>query len=73
MADETLVDLSIQRQRRQPSRIVLEFEATDDRLHGNQPGRFFHGDYGGYCYLPLYIFIGEHLVCVPTRASAARN
>ncbi len=67
--DDTLVNLYIQRQRRQPRQIVLDLDATDDRLHGHQEGRFFHGYYGHYCYLPLYIFIGEHLVCARLRES----
>jgi hypothetical protein len=64
-----LVDLYIQAQPRQPQRIVLDLDATDDPVHGQQEGRFFHGYYGGYCYLPLYIFIGEHLVCARLRPS----
>jgi hypothetical protein len=67
--DDLLVDLYIQRQARQPRRIVLDLDATDDRLHGHQEGRFYHGYYGDYCYLPLYIFIGEHLVCARLRES----
>jgi hypothetical protein len=45
-----------------PERVVLDLDATDDPLHGHQEGRFFHGYYGGYCYLPLYIFCGEWLL-----------
>ncbi len=67
--DRTLVDLYVQRQPRPPKRIVLDLDATDDRLHGQQEGRFFHGYYGNYCYLPLYIFIGEMLVCSRLRES----
>ena len=67
--DETLVNLYIQRQPQQPQQIVVDLDATDDRLHGHQQGRFFHGYYGDYCYLPLYIFIGEHLVCARLRES----
>jgi len=67
--DELLVDLYIQRQPRQPERIVVDLDATDDRLHGNQEGRFYHGYYHEYCYLQLYIFIGEHLVCARLRES----
>jgi hypothetical protein len=67
--DRLLVDLYIQSQPRQPRRIVLDLDATDDPLHGEQEGRFFHGYYGGYCYLPLYIFLGEHLVCARLRPS----
>jgi hypothetical protein len=47
--------------------IVLDLDATDDPLHGEQEGRFFHGYYGGYCYLPLYIFCGSHLLCARLR------
>jgi hypothetical protein len=46
----------IRRQRDVPKRLVLDLDATDDPLHGNPEGRFFHGYYDGYCYLPLYIF-----------------
>ena len=46
----------------QPERIVLDFDTTDDPLHGHQEGRFFHGYYGGYCYLPLYVFWGDLLL-----------
>lgn len=67
--DELLVDLYIQRQRRQPKRIVLDLDATDDPLHGHQEGRFFHGYYDEYCYLPLYIFVEEQLLCVRLRRS----
>lgn len=67
--DDTLVDLYIQRQPRQPQQIVVDLDATDDRLHGQQEGRFFHGYYGAYCYLPLYLFIGEQLVCARLRES----
>jgi hypothetical protein len=67
--DHLLVDLYIQAQARQPQRIVLDLDATDDPIHGEQEGRFFHGYYGGYCYLPLYIFIEEHLVCARLRPS----
>jgi len=67
--DDALVQLYIQAQERQPERIVLDLDATDDPLHGNQEGRFFHGYYGHYCYLPLYIFAGEHLLCARLRPS----
>lgn len=52
-----------------PERIVLDLDATDDPLHGNQLGRFFHGYYKCYCYLPLYIFCGSHLLCAKLRPS----
>src|SRR5512140_1438826 len=67
--DALLVDLYIQAQPGQPQRIVLDLDATDDPVHGEQEGRFFHGYYGGYCYLPLYIFTGEHLMCARLRPS----
>jgi len=67
--DSLLVDLYIQAQPRCPQRIVLDLDATDDPVHGEQEGRFFHGYYGGYCYLPLYIFSGEHLLCARLRPS----
>ncbi len=54
---------------RAPSEIILDLDATDDPLHGNQAGRFFHGYYKNYCYLPLYIFCGEHLLCARLRPS----
>lgn len=52
-----------------PARIILDFDATDDPLHGSQEGRFFHGYYGHYCYLPLYVFCGKHLLCARLRRS----
>jgi hypothetical protein len=50
-----------------PQEIVLDLDATDDPIHGHQLGRFFHGYYDSYCYLPLYIFCGEHLLCAKLR------
>jgi hypothetical protein len=52
-----------------PGQIVLDLDATDDPLHGHQEWRFFHGYYDGYCYLPLYIFCGEHLLVAKLRRS----
>lgn len=52
-----------------PKRIVLDLDATDDPLHGDQLGKFFHGYYKCYCYLPLYIFCGDHLLCAKLRPS----
>jgi len=52
-----------------PERIVLDLDATDDPLHGSQEGRFFHGYYRSYCYLPLYIFCGEFLLCARLRTA----
>ena len=52
-----------------PQRLVLDLDATDDPLHGRQEGRFFHGYYDCYCYLPLYIFCGDHLLAAKLRRS----
>ena len=65
--DRLFVDLFLQAHERPPQRIVLDLDATDDPLHGKQEGRFFHGFYGRYCYLPLYIFCGEFLLCARLR------
>ena len=54
---------------KEPQRIVLDLDATDDPLHGKQEGRFFHGYYDCYCYLPLYVFCNEHLLCAKLRPS----
>ncbi|MET4323142.1 hypothetical protein ABIB90_008223 [Bradyrhizobium sp. JR4.1] len=51
------VDLFLEAHRTAPRQITLELDATDDPLHGEQEGRFFHGYYKSYCYLPLYIFL----------------
>jgi hypothetical protein len=63
------VDLFLEAHRRPPSQIVLDLDATDDPLHGNQEGRFFHGHYDCHCYLPLYIFCGRHLLAARLRRS----
>jgi hypothetical protein len=68
--DDLLVDLFLQAHRNKPPEpIVLDLDATDDPVHGNQEGRFFHGYFGNYCYLPLYIFAGEFLLCARLRPS----
>jgi hypothetical protein len=67
-AIETLfVDFFLEAHERAPEEIVLDLDATDDPIHGEQEGRFFHGYYGGYCYLPLYIFCGRHLLVAKLR------
>ncbi len=66
-ADRMLVNLFLQGHQEAPAEIVLDLDATDDPLHGKQEGRFFHGYYGHYCYLPLYIFCGEFLLCARLR------
>ncbi len=64
-----LVDLFLDAHERAPKRLTLDLDATDDPLHGAQEGRFFHGYYGHYCYLPLYIFCGRHLLASKLRPS----
>jgi hypothetical protein len=64
---EFFVNAFLQVHSRAPQRIVLDLDATDDPLHGHQLGRFFHGYYKCYCYLPLYIFSGSHLLCAKLR------
>ena len=61
------VDLFLDAHERAPERLVLDLDATDDPLHGRQEGRFFHGYYDCYCYLPLYIFCGDHLLAAKLR------
>ena len=67
-AIETLfVELFLGAHATAPEEIVLDLDATDDPVHGSQEGRFFHGYYGNYCYLPLYVFCGDHLLCAKLR------
>ena len=63
------VELFLEAHKQPPERIVLDLDATDDPLHGHQEGRFFHGYYDGYCYLPLYVFCGRHLLAAKLRRS----
>ena len=63
------VDLFLDAHKKAPAQITLDLDATDDPLHGHQEGRFFHGYYDGYCYLPLYIFCGRHLLAAKLRRS----
>lgn len=67
--DELLVDVFLEVHATPPEEIILDVDATDDPLHGHQEGRFFHGYYRHYCYLPLYIFCGEQLLCARLRRS----
>src|SRR5213080_3106163 len=67
--DRLLVEVFLQAHQEAPKEIILDLDATDDPLHGEQEGRFFHGYYGHYCYLPLYIFCGEFLLCARLRPS----
>lgn len=68
-ADQLLVQLFLEAHATPPEDIVLDLDATDDPLHGSQEGRFFHGYYGHYCYLPLYVFCGDHLLCCRLRTA----
>jgi hypothetical protein len=65
--DALLVELFLEAQQRAPREIVLDLDNTDIPLHGGQEGRFFHGHYDEYCYLPLYIFCGRHLLLARQR------
>jgi len=65
--DHLLVEVFLQAHPTPPAEIILDLDATDDPVHGAQEGRFFHGFYGHYCYLPLYIFAGAHLLCARLR------
>lgn len=65
--DGLLVDLYIESHSTPPEQIVLDLDATDIPLYGHQPERFFHGYYDSYCYLPLYIFAGDQLLCARLR------
>jgi Transposase DDE domain group 1 len=67
--ERLLVDLFLDAHRMPPKRMVLDLDATDHPLHGHQEGRFFHGYYGCYCYLPLYVFCGRHLLAAKLRRS----
>jgi len=67
--ENLLVDLFVEAHRQAPRQIVLDLDATDDPLHGQQEGRFFHGYYDGYCYLPLYVTCGRHLLAAKLRGS----
>ena len=67
MIDALLVDVLLESFDETPPEIVLDLDTTDLELHGGQEGRFFHGYYDEYCYLPLYIFCGEHALCVRLR------
>jgi len=67
--DRLFVDVFLAAHPQAPQQIILDLDATDDPLHGNQEGGFFHGYYGHYCYLPLYIFCGEFLLGARLRPS----
>jgi hypothetical protein len=65
--DRLLTDLFIESHTTAPVEIVLDLDATDIPVYGHQPERFFHGYYNSYCYLPLYIFCGDQLLCARLR------
>ena len=65
--ERLLVEFFLDAHAAAPAEIVLDFDATDDPLHGHQEGRFFHGYYDAYCYLPLYVFCGRHLLAAKLR------
>jgi hypothetical protein len=67
--DSLMIDTFVKVHTRPPKQIILDLDVTDDLIHGNQEGRFFHGYYGNYCYLPLYIFCGEFLLCARLRSA----
>ena len=67
--DRLLVEIFLEAQAKTPQQIVLDLDVTDTPLYGQQEHRFFHGYYNEYCYLPLYIFCGDHLLCARQRAS----
>ena len=67
--DRLLIDVFLEAHPVAPAQIVLDLDSTDLPLHGHQEQRFFHGYYDEYCYLPLYIFAGEHLLCARLRPS----
>jgi hypothetical protein len=73
---KVLLDQFIASHKSPPKELILDFDATDDRVHGNQAGRHFHGYYGDWCFLPLYVFCGEQLLCAylrPSNIDAARH
>lgn len=67
--NKLLVELFIESHKSAPKEVILDFDATDDPIHGKQEGRFFHGYYDQYCFLPLYVFAGEQLLCAYLRPS----
>jgi len=67
--DQLLTELYIESHTTAPKQVVLDLDATDIPLYGHQPERFFHGYYDSYCYLPLYIFAGDQLLCARLRAA----
>jgi hypothetical protein len=69
LMDELMVQVFVESYEAAPKAITLDVDATDFPLHGKQEGRFFHGYYDSYCYLPLYIFCGDQILCARLRQS----
>jgi hypothetical protein len=69
LIERLFVDLFLDAHGKPPKEVVLDLDATDDPLHGQQEGRFFHGYYDCHCYLPLYVFCGRHLLAAKLRRS----
>jgi len=67
--DQLLIDLFLEAHESAPEEMILDLDATDSKIHGKQEGRFFHGYYDEYCYLPLYIFAGDHVLSSRLRRS----
>src|SRR5437763_4498899 len=67
--DDLLVDVFLEAHTAGPEQIVLDIDTTDFAIHGEQEGRLYHGYYDHYCYLPLYVFAGEHVLCARLRTS----
>lgn len=67
--ESLFVDFFLEAFSEEPEEIILDFDATDSLIHGEQEGRFFHGYYGNYCYLPLYVFCGQHLLVAKLRTA----
>jgi hypothetical protein len=67
---QVIVDRFIASFAQPPTELILDFDATDDRVHGQQQGRFFHGDYGDYCFVPLYVFCGNIPLWAQLRTAA---
>src|SRR5690606_16363394 len=71
--ERLFVDLFLEAHPRPPSQIILELDATDVPLHGDQEGRFFHGYHDCHCYLPLYLYCGRHLLAAPRDPTRPRR
>jgi hypothetical protein len=69
LTHQVMVETFLDSFRQAPKELILDFDATDDRVHGKQEGRFFHGYYNEYCFLPLYVFCGEQLLVSYLRPS----